>query len=470
VLRWLAAFYIYTSLICLHPVASFLRLNFVMRTQGKGKFLILIAVLISLLVSSCGNKQSRTNIAPASSVPVARTLPPLPVRPLTPELRAMRDRAVRESASVRGLSFTGEVGMTELSGWEYGKRTTEMAEVLGGDEMRALGRLAAAGGVLPEGIDLAALAGSFTAISAGATYSPLDKQVLLVDKTADRFLLAHEFTHALQDQHFDLMKLLVVRPYDFDRTEALFAVIEGDAMNVQRRLEEGDAYGRKSLDDITRQERERFQLYRKEAGQLFPPLLIETFSFRYRDGSRFVEEVRRKNGERGINELFTRAPLSSEQILHPEKYFQMERPRSINLDEAAFGSEGWRLITSTPLGEIGMRGVLMAGITEREATRAAAGWGGDRAFLFERGGNSLFVWKTSWDKASDAEEFFRAYNEMEKQRGATGQSISPSQGDTAQTIWRQAGHLVIVRREADAVIIVRGAEADAGKALELARR
>ncbi|HEY0323522.1 MAG TPA: hypothetical protein VGC66_21370 [Pyrinomonadaceae bacterium] len=443
-----------------------------MRTEGRGKFLFIITAIISLLVASCGNKQSRTNIAPAASVPVARSLPPLPIRPLTPELRVLRDRAMREAAELRGLAFTSEVGMTELSGWEYGKRTTEMAEVLGGEEMRNMGKLAAAGGMLPEGIDLAALAGSFTALSAGATYSPLDKQVLLVDKNAERTLLTHEFTHALQDQHFDLMKLIVVRPYNFDRTEALFAVIEGDAMNVQRRAEEGDAYGRKSLEDITKQERERFQFYRKEVGQLFPPLLIETFSFRYRDGARFVEEVRRKNAESGVNELFTSAPVSSEQILHPEKYFQNERPREINLDEAAFNAGGWGLVTSTPLGEIGMRGILMAGIPEREATRAAAGWGGDRAFLFERsnGAGSLFVWKTIWDKGVDAEEFFRAYNEIQKARAGTQVAGSQTQGDVSQTIWREAGRLVIVRREGDAVIVVSGAEADMSTALELARR
>lgn len=441
-----------------------------MRTEG-GKFLIISVAIISLLVASCSKQSSRTSIAPAATVPVARSLPPLPARPLTPELRALRDRAMRESSGMRGLSFTGEVGMTELSGWEYGKRTTEMAEVLGGEEMRALGRLAAAGGVLPEGLDLAALAGSFAAISAAATYSPLDKQVLLVDKTADRFLLAHEFTHALQDQHFDLMKLLIVRPYDLDRTEALFAVIEGDAMNVQRRLEEGDAYGRKSLEEISRQERERFQLYRKEAGQLFPPLLIETFSFRYRDGARFVEEVRRKNGERGVNELYKRTPLSSEQILHPEKYFQNERPREINLAEGAFTQAGWRLVTSTPLGEIGTRGVLMAGISESTATRAASGWGGDRAFLFERtGGGSLFIWKTVWDREADAEEFFRAYNETQKARAGTKQAGSLIEGNKAQAVWREAGRLVIVRREGEAVIIIRGAEQDANPALELARR
>lgn len=443
-----------------------------MRTQGMGKHLFLVTVIISLLVASCGNKErSRANIGPATSVAVTRTLPPLPVRPLSPELSAMRDRAMRESAELRGLDFTGEVGMTELSGWEYGKRTTEMAEVLGGDDMRTMGRLAAAGGVLPEGTDLAALAGSFAAISAGATYSPLDKQVLLVDRNAERTLLTHEFTHALQDQHFDLMKMLVVRPYDFDRTEALFAVIEGDAMNVQRRAEEGDAYGRKSLEDISRQERERFSFYRKEVGALFPPLLTETFSFRYRDGARFVEEVRRKNGERGVDELFTRPPISSEQILHPEKYFQNERPRDVSLDEPAFNSSGWRLVTSTPLGEIGMRGLLMAGVSEKDATRASAGWGGDRAFLFERGGaSSLFVWKTVWDRSVDAEEFFRTYNEMEKARAGAQPGDSQSQGATAQTLWREDNHLVIVRRDSDTVIIVRATEADASAALELARR
>lgn len=404
-------------------------------------------------------------------MPVARSLPPLPNRPLSPELRAMRDRAMRDSAELRGLAFTGEVGMTELSGWEYGKRTTESAEVLGGEDMRALGRLAAAGGVLPEGTDLAALAGSFTAISASATYSPLDKQVLLVDRNADRYLLAHEFTHALQDQHFDLMKMLVLRPYDFDRTEALFAVIEGDAMNVQRRAEEGEAYGRKSLEDITKQERERFGFYRKEVGALFPALLIETFSFRYRDGARFVEEVRRKAGGRGINELFARPPLSSEQVLHPEKYFQNERPLDVRLDEAAFSSGGWQLVTSTPFGEIGVRGLLMAGVSEKDATRAAAGWGGDRAFLFERSGNaSIFVWKIVWDKSADAEEFFRSYNEMEKGRAGAQLSASSAQGEVAQAVWRETGRLLIVRREGQSVIIVRGTEADTIAALEMARR
>ncbi len=385
---------------------------------------------------------------------------------------------MESATSTRGLGWRGEVGMTELSGWEYGTRTKEVAEVLGGDELRALSKLAIAGGVLPEGTDLATLAVSFTAASAGASYSPLDKQVLLLaDQVEDDSLLTHEFVHALQDQHFDLLKLLLVRPFNFDRTEAGFALIEGDAMNVQRRMEGGETWARRSLEEIARQEDERFGQYRKEIGAMFPPLLTETFIFRYRDGARFIETLRRNRPSISIDDVFRRPPLSSEQILHPEKYLpgpKSDAPREVQLDERAFAVGGWRLMASTPLGEIGVRGLLLAKLSGKEAARAAAGWGGDRACLFERkGGHSapLFVWKTLWDKPEDAQEFFRAYNMLQQRgNGIPGDNKVPS-GNAAQMIWRDAGRVTIVWRDSvsSQVIIIRGGEADISAALELAR-
>ena len=105
--------------------------------------------------------------------------------------------------------------------------------MLGTDDLKSLSRLAVAGGMLPEGTDLASLAVSFTAATAGATYSPLDKQILLVSegpKAAfrDEGLLTHELVHALQDQHFDLLRLLLARPSTSTRGGAL-ALVEGDA-------------------------------------------------------------------------------------------------------------------------------------------------------------------------------------------------------------------------------------------------
>ena len=431
-------------------------------------------------MTACGNKRSpRRTVYSASAVPVTRTLSPLPVRPLSPKLQAVRASVMQTTAATRELEWKGEVGMTELSGWEYGTRAKEVAEALGGDELRSLSKLAIAGGMLPEGTDLATLAASFTAASASATYSPFDKQVLLLaDQHKDNSLLTHEFVHALQDQHFDLLKLLVARPYNFDRTEALFAVIEGDAMNVQRRVEGGEGWTRRSLEDVARQEDERFGEFRKELGALFPPLLTETFIFRYRDGVRFVETIRRSRGERGVDDLFSHPPASSEQILHPEKYLAGftgptnagHIPREVHVNEEGFAESGWRLVTSTPLGEIGVRGLLMRGLPSRDAARAAAGWGGDRAYLFEHAGSApLFIWKTAWDREEDALEFFRAYNEMHSKNGGQSSDVLNSSKER-RMLWREDGRLTLVHRNGDAVIIMRGAEADINVALELARR
>ena len=445
-----------------------------MRTRGWAIFIVITAGVAFVVALVGGRKQPNVRRPPAlavAAVAAPRALSPLPARPLTPRLARVRARLMQTAAETRGLDWQTAPGMIELTGWEYGTRTKEMADALGGDELRSLSRLAAAGGLLPEGTDLATLAASFAAASAGASYSPLDKQVLLLadphgKRPTSDALLAHELIHALQDQHFDLLAMLLARPYNFDREEALFAVVEGDAMDVQRRIEQGDAWTRRPLDDVARMEDERFNEYRREIGALFPPLLTETFIFRYRDGVRFVEAARRKGGPRGVDELFRRPPISSEHVLHPEKYFANEQPREVSVNEPAFAAQGWTVGAATPLGEIGVRGLLLSVVSAKDAARAAAGWGGDRAYLFERADAApLFVWQTVWDNTADAEEFFRAYSELGQRTGAAF-----DRNDPAQATWHAAGRATFVRRDREQVVIIRGTDADARAALELIRQ
>lgn len=436
-------------------------------------FVILVALAVGLVVLMTKRSRSREAspvLAEAEApAPAKRSLPPLPQRPLSPRLKSLRQRAAEAASRERGLEWRDEVGMTELSGWEYGTRTKEIADVLGTDDLKGLSRLAIAGGMLPEGTDLPALAVSFTAATAGATYSPLDKQVLLVSERGgprDTGLLTHEFVHALQDQHFDLLRMMLARPFSFDREEAAFALVEGDAVSVERRVMRGEAWVKRPLEDVAREEDERFASYRKGIGAFFPPLLTETFIFRYRDGLRFVETMKRARPAVSLDEVFRRPPVSSEQVLHPEKYLAGETPREVEVDVQGFTDEGWRLQATTPLGEIGVRGLLMAGVTNDEAKRAAAGWGGDRSFVFEREGRApLFVWRTVWDTPRDAQEFFRAYNEMVRRRAAPVESDDDAEAVRA---WREGETLTRVRVEGDSVTIVRGAEADSAEGLRLA--
>jgi hypothetical protein len=128
-------------------------------------------------------------------------------------------------------------------------------------------------------------------------------------------------------------------------------------------------------------------------------------------------------------------------------------------------------VTSTPLGELGVRGLLLKSLSRASAERAAAGWGGDRAYLFARGANeTLFVWATAWDSSADAREFFRAYNTLESARGAAADAGA---ADDAQTVemktWREADTITRVRLAGDLVLILRGREANVESALRAAR-
>jgi len=426
---------------------------------------------------ACGDRRRGAAVeappapAPEAAVRRRRELSPLPKRSLSPRLERLRSRAAGEAARGRGLAWLGAVEVAELTGWEYGARTREISDALLTEDLRAMSRLAAAGGILPEGTDLASLAASFTAATASATYSPLDKRVLVVSNGAERddaratALLTHEYVHALQDQHFDLLGLMLAHPFDFDRSEALFALVEGDAMSVEHRAQGGESFARLSPDEIARREDGRYEPYRRGIGALFPPLLTETFIFRYRDGLRFVEALRRAKPPVGADQIFRRPPRSTEQVLHPEKYLSDEAPREVALAADRLLGAGWRLTAATPLGEVGVRGILLAGAGDQESRRAAAGWGGDRAYLFEREGRRpLFVWKTLWDTPADAREFFRAYGSLGRKAGA---SAAPAEGET-RLAWSGDGAETVVRLEGDGVVVVRAAPEEVEGALAAA--
>jgi len=59
----------------------------------------------------------------------------------------------------------------------------------------------------------------------------------------------------------------------------------------------------------------------------------ESLIFPYLQGSEWATQVYRKGGWNMVSNAFTRLPLSSEQILHAEKYFDYERPIKIVLPD-----------------------------------------------------------------------------------------------------------------------------------------
>ncbi len=234
--------------------------------------------------------------------------------------------------------------------------------------------------------------------------------------------MAHEFTHSLQDQHFDLTKGFADRKDNNDRSLAYQALVEGDAVLLQ------SVYSLRHLS-----ESERRRMYESEevqaqarAIETAPLVLQRELYFPYEEGTNFVLKPYLDGSWPSVNQLWTRPPESTEQILHPEKYQANEGPISVELpDMAAATGPEWRKLTEDTLGELDTRILIEQYVEMSTAIRAASGWGGDRFHLIrrDRDGALGYQARTVWDSETDAIEFFNAYRQVVE--GRHGPALQP---------------------------------------------
>ncbi len=204
--------------------------------------LLAIALAIVGCKSGSDSKPAPTGSATGSGIdPWAVTPPPKP--PDTPEARKARaDAAVGrvvaiepEVAKLRALAFTREVPAQFQAAADFRAFVhREIAKELPARRSRDISDAYTHLGLFAKSVDLAAIEEQAMVTQAGAYYDPAARQFFLVAvPDSDLFLdtiSAHELTHALQDQHFDLHKYL---------PEA--GALDEDAVNARRFVVEGDA-------------------------------------------------------------------------------------------------------------------------------------------------------------------------------------------------------------------------------------
>lgn len=255
-------------------------------------------------------------------------------------------------------------------------------------------------------------------------YEPKTRQFHLadwIDVEGQKPVMAHELTHALQDQHFDLMRFEHWPKGDSDAELAAHALIEGDATlamvmyvstNPMRALTFLKSLNAMGVDT-------------KELDQA-PRAIRESLLFPYQEGLNWTRAVYKQGGWSQVSEAFKTLPQSTEQIMHPEKYFAHEAPVKVTLPDllpllnkseppASVGGSKtkvtWKQIVSDVNGEWGTYLMLDQFLkSPTESRRAAAGWGGDRYASYEdSSGHAVFVSISVWDSSNDAHEFYDAY-------------------------------------------------------------
>lgn len=240
-------------------------------------------------------------------------------------------------------------------------------------------------------------------------YDPKARQFYLADWIeidGQKPVMAHELTHALQDQHFNLKRFEKWPKGDSDAELAAHALIEGDAtLAMMQYLGKHPMIALSFLRTSQESSAEQF----KQA----PRALRDSLIFPYQYGLTWASQVHRRGGWTMVSNAFKKLPLSTEQILHAEKYFSYERPVKLALPNFTRTlGPGWKHIDNDVNGEWGYYLVLDEFLNNStESKRAAAGWGGDRFAIYEGPGRSdVFLAQVSvWDTATDANEFFEAY-------------------------------------------------------------
>lgn len=287
------------------------------------------------------------------------------------------------------------------------------------------------------------------------------------DKEEQKSTLSHEMGHALADQHFDLLKLTEAAESDDDRALALQALVEGEAtlimMADMERASGGN--GKEMLNASPAAVDFSFRLMQTflpfAAGKTFrnaPPILRETMMFGYLKGMVFVLHMTNENEWELVNEAFRKPPLSTEQVLHPEKYLnEVDEPQAIVLPPLGevVGAE-WKELGQNVLGELQISILLR----KHWGAKAAAGWDGDRYAVFTTADDKLgLIWYTTWDSEMDAKEFASAYwrylNTKIGAGDAKGGPNEPSPPEVADrlNITRNGRMYQVLRHTSDVAVI-----------------
>ncbi|HVA40459.1 MAG TPA: hypothetical protein VNF49_07325 [Candidatus Binataceae bacterium] len=272
-------------------------------------------------------------------------------------------------------------------------------------------------------------------------YDPQDREMILIkgnsrpslwseitgffssSHSTDEILIAHELTHALQDQYFGIDNALGRIIDNDDRALALKSVAEGDATLV------GYGYISGYLDagiigKLLTHIEDMPKLFEVQATDM-PAALRDSLIFQYTDGTRFVAEVYQHGGWNAVNALYRKPPLSTRQVLEPALYLgHSSPPLAITVGGWAPALKGWDKVAENTYGELLLRVILTRSPGSPLDAGLARGWRGDRMVVLQKDGAVTVIWIVALSDYTSAAGFARTYEGI-LERSASGGAPPP---------------------------------------------
>ncbi len=321
-------------------------------------------------------------------------------------------------AKLRELAYLRDTSISvETPAEVRAKLEQDVAEHVSDEIFEAVGRTWAAFGLVPSDYDVRESQLRLLQENIGGYYDPETRRLVLVQQSdvaagiaaqmmAD-VVIAHELVHSLQDQHFDLHALTDRDLNNSDVEFAIRSMIEGDATLAML----GQMPLAVPLAEIDLQLMKKMMVAAGGAEGAIgnhPLVLTAPLTAPYMEGMVWSHRLLKQGGWETINQSFANPPLSSEHILHPERYGD---PAHLPLD-LSNEAKGWipsfQLAFQDSLGEFGLALYLSELAPDIDAASAANGWSGDRIWTFIRDDQTAIVAMSVWDTEPEAVEYAAA--------------------------------------------------------------
>jgi|RhiMetdeSRZDD1v2_1073273.scaffolds.fasta_scaffold01808_3 hypothetical protein len=352
------------------------------------------------------------------------------------------EQVMRQLAQIRGFDYDHPVVAEPVSQAEIGRDVVKYS-----DQAFPAGQYARRSvawdtiGVVPDGTDLRAAYENYGSSQVIGYYDTITGTLKFTGSSSpsplERITLAHELTHAIDDQRFGLERLdrLGAECRDEDSAAAT-ALVEGNATFFMLRW----ARTFLSAAEQVQVGVEAAQQDTPTAG--IPEFIVRLQAFPYEEGMNFVSALDSRGGLDGIDQAFENLPASTEQIMHPERY-PNDAPTPVNVpDLSAELGDGWKDLDVMTIGEEWLKIALGLRLDGSQASDAAAGWDGGTYRAWSNGDATAVVLSTVWDTADDANEFADAMNAW----------VAVGDGAAAMVLEPQGTHVTVLFASDDATL------------------
>jgi hypothetical protein len=293
-------------------------------------------------------------------------------------------------------------------------------EVSNPEELRAEELTLKKFGLVPPEFDLTRNTVDLLTEQAAAFYDYDKKKLFITESTPgenQQGVLSHELAHAIADQNYHLGKFIRAGRKSDDGSAARLAVMEGQATWLMSEL-----LAQRNGQSLTTSPGLLASMTSISEGGQYPvfdqsPLYLRmTLVFPYTKGMLFQHALYVRDGKDSFGEVFLKPPVSTQQILHPDKYFEGVKPTQPALPDPKLG-KGYKGLVGGSLGELDHQVMIEQYSGKERAGEIGPHWRGCTFQLMEnkKAKRVVLLYAVEWDSEVAARDYFSAYRyQLEK--------------------------------------------------------